>query len=39
MIFFRLNTLKYTINKGDSDAISSYRIYASCFPAMKWGKL
>jgi len=41
MIFFRLNTLKYTTNKGDSDVglISSYRIYASCFPAMISGKL
>jgi len=24
---------------GDSDVISSCHIYASCFPAMMWGKL
>ena len=27
------------IHNSDSDVISSYHIYASCFPAMMWGKL
>jgi len=30
-------TVAYT--QGDSDVISSYHIYASCFPAILWGKL
>jgi len=35
-----MHTEWYLANtSGDSGVISSYHIYANCFPAMVWGKL
>ena len=32
--------VRYQLNtQGNINVISSYNIYASCFPAMMWGKL